>query len=60
MANYRYYCLDRQGKISSAEWIEADSDEAALAAAQGLGKTTPCELWLRNRLVCRVEPSLPN
>ena len=57
MASYRLYCLDRQGKITSAEWIEADDDAAALSASRALAKPVACELWLRNRMIDRVEPT---
>ena len=55
MASYRLYCLDWQGKIMAAEWIEAEDDAAALAAARALAKPTDCELWLRNRMIDRIE-----
>jgi hypothetical protein len=58
MASYRLYCLDRQGKITAAEWIEADDDIAALSAARVLGKPMACELWLRNRMIERIEPPI--
>lgn len=57
MANYRLYCLDRQGKITAAEWIEAEDDASSLAAARTLGKPMACELWLRDRLIGRIEPT---
>jgi hypothetical protein len=31
MAHYGLYCLDRTGKISAAEWLQADDDENAIA-----------------------------
>lgn len=40
--------------MSTAEWIEADSDEAAIAACRALHH--PVELWQRNRLVARLTP----
>jgi hypothetical protein len=57
MASYRLYCLDRQGKITSAEWLEAADDAAALVAARALGKPMACELWLRDRMIDRIEPT---
>ncbi len=57
MASYRLYCLDRQGKITAAEWLEAEDDASALAAARALGKPMACELWLRNRMIDRLEPT---
>ena len=59
MGDYRLYCLDANGKIRKAEWIQADGDEDALAQARALGRPTACELWQRNRLVGRVDPSIP-
>ena len=59
MASYRLYCLDLQGKIASAEWVEAEDDTAALGAARALAKPTDCELWLRNRMIDRIEATQP-
>jgi len=44
MASYRLYCPDGHRKITAAEWIEAEEDTAAY------------ELWLRNRMIERIEP----
>jgi len=57
MPNYRLYCLDGNGKIAAAEWIEAADDASALTAARALAKPVECELWLRNRLVDRIPAS---
>jgi hypothetical protein len=57
LANYRLYCLDRNGKIAAAEWVEAVDDAAAIAAAHALAKPTICELWLNNRLVEQIPPA---
>lgn len=54
MAHYRLYCLDGTGKISTAEWLEADADENAIHSAKDLKKNVPCELWDRDRLVARI------
>ena len=59
MASYRLYCLDPQGKIMAAEWVEAEDDAAALAASRALAKPPDCELWLRNRMIDRIEATLP-
>jgi hypothetical protein len=52
MADYRLYCLDNAGRISLADWIEADTDDEAIEKArerqQGARK---CEIWERRRLV---------
>ena len=56
MRTYRVYCLDGAGKVWAAEWIEADSDAAALDAARRFADTVHCEVWLGERLVGKVEP----
>jgi hypothetical protein len=54
MRDYRLYGLDGAGKIISAEWLEADSDEEAIAAARAQCKSVACEVWRRNRFVARI------
>ena len=54
MATYRLYCLDGVGKVASAEWVEADDDEAAMEVAEDRRGGRACELWQGNRLVGRV------
>jgi hypothetical protein len=56
MASYRLYCLDGAGKIMTAEWLEADSDEAALEQVRERQHPLACEVWDPQRLVGRVEP----
>jgi hypothetical protein len=53
MPAYRFYRLDRGGKIESAEWIAADDDEQAVQLARQRGGS--CELWDRGRLVARFD-----
>ncbi|MFN2472824.1 MAG: hypothetical protein ABR588_02720 [Sphingomicrobium sp.] len=60
MTDYRLYCLDRHGKIQSAEWLAADADEEALDRARALDKPMVCELWDRDRFVGQVPPSDSN
>ena len=54
MADYRLYCLDGAGRIGSGEWIEADSDEAAIALVKAKKLNVRCEIWDRGRLVAKV------
>ncbi len=54
MQSYRLYCLDGVGKVASAEWIEAEDDEAAIQAAHDLRDGRACELWQNDRLVARL------
>ena len=55
MADYRLYCLDGAGKVSSAEWIRAENDEAAIEQAGALHPGENCELWSGARLVARLD-----
>ena len=55
MAGYRLYGLDGVDKVSSAEWIEADDDEAAIAAVEQKMDGHDCELWQGSRLVARLK-----
>ena len=59
VAAYRLYFIDGAGKFTAAEWIEADGDESALAAAHGLNKSVKCELWQGRRLIARIAPAPP-
>ena len=54
MATYRLYCLDGVGKVASAEWVEADGDDAAMALAEKRRGGRACELWQGNRLIGRM------
>lgn len=55
MLNYRVYRLDGAGKISSAIWVEAASDEEVRAKALERVPDGTCEIWERNRLVARID-----
>ncbi len=57
MASYRLYCLDGAGKIATAEWLQADDEADAVRQARDRKLTIPCEVWDRNRLVARIDPS---
>jgi len=55
LPSYRLYRLDGAGKITSAEWIEADSDSIARDHALVNGKSPIIELWNQDRLIARIE-----
>ena len=55
MEGYRLYRLDGVAKVASAEWIEADDDEAAIAAATKKMDGHAWELWHTARLIIRTE-----
>ena len=55
MADYRLYCLDGDGHIGLADWIQANTDEEALQKARGLRPDArECEVWLEKRLVGKI------
>jgi hypothetical protein len=51
---YRLYSLDGANKVASAEWIDADDDQAALEAAKRMMDGQDCEIWQGARLVGRI------
>lgn len=55
VADYRLYCLDGLGKLTSAEWIGAGDDEAAIEVAKKTHDGHQCELWQGKRLVGRLD-----
>jgi hypothetical protein len=54
VASYRLYGLDGVRKVASAEWIEADDDRAAIAAATERFGDERCEVWQGARRVARL------
>jgi hypothetical protein len=56
---YRLYRLDGSGKIDSAEWIEADADEAAIGEARARFSDGGFEVWRAQRLVHREPRANP-
>ena len=52
--SYRLYRLDGAGKISTAEWIQAERDDEAVSKLAALDEKGPCELWEGRRVVIRI------
>ena len=52
---YRIYCLDAARKIVSADWLDATTDEDAVAEAEAAGFGSKCEIWNGDRLVAQLE-----
>jgi hypothetical protein len=54
--NYSLYCMDGAGQIHFADWIEAPTDEGAIAIGRekknGFRK---CEIWDGARLVASLD-----
>ena len=55
MPTYRLYGLDGDGHISLADWLEAETDEEAVAKARQLRPDAhDCEVWEQTRLVAKI------
>ena len=52
---YRIYCYDGGNKVVTADWIEAASDEEAIARAVATGFGSKCEIWYGRRLVAQLD-----
>jgi len=52
---YRVYCYDGAHKVVTADWLEAASDDEAIAKAKARGFGTKCEIWERSRMVASLE-----
>lgn len=52
---YRLYFTDGLNHIFKAEWIEAKSDEEAIAEAKLHEHPHSCELWNRQRFVTKID-----
>ena len=54
--DYRIYSLESGGGIYLADWIQAASDEEAIAKARKIdhGRAL-CEVWCKNRLVATLK-----
>ena len=55
---YRLYCYDGARKIVSAHWLDATSDEEAIAEAREGGFGSNCEIWEGTRMVAHIEDEL--
>jgi hypothetical protein len=59
LADYRLYDLDGVNKVASAEWIEADADQAAIEVATEKFDGRICEVWQGRRLVAKLDLRKP-
>lgn len=58
MPDYRFYSVGGDGHIDLAHWIQASTDEEAIAKAREMrGLRHRCELWLGNQLVAKIGSS---
>jgi hypothetical protein len=55
LKTYRVYCLDAAQRMVTADWIEAASDEEAIARAEADGFGSKCEIWEGQRLVAKLD-----
>jgi hypothetical protein len=54
--NNRYYRLNASGHLAFAEWLEAVSDEDAIAQIATKYPSERSEVWQGTRLVTRLTP----
>jgi|RhiMethySRZTD1v2_1073278.scaffolds.fasta_scaffold4036974_1 hypothetical protein len=55
MAKYRLFCLDFEGQIHLAEFLEAADDQEAIRRAHDLKiNSMKCEIWQGQRLVATL------
>ena len=45
--NYRYFCLDRTGRLHGTQWLSAVDDEDAIAQIKAKHPEAKCEARLR-------------
>ena len=56
MSSYKLYCMQSQGNLHFAEWIDARDDAEAIATARKLKKDAlKCEIWDGRRLVAVLD-----
>ena len=53
--SYRVYGYDAAYKILTVEYVDAASDEEAIAKAQAASLGSQCEIWDGRRLVTQLE-----
>ena len=51
MADYKLYCLDRNGRITRRHDIVSEDDAAAIETGRTIAPTVSCELWSGTRKV---------
>lgn len=51
MPSYRVFCYDGTMNVWAADWIEAETDDEAIAAARRISHVVKCEVWQGKRLV---------
>lgn len=57
MPEYRFYTLNKDGRVAGAATIhDLPDDAAAVRHAERLVEDRPVEIWLRARMVAKIEP----
>jgi hypothetical protein len=55
LKTYRVYCYDARMKTVSSDFIDAATDEEAIAQAEARGFGSKCEIWDGNRMVAKLD-----
>lgn len=53
--NYRIYRLDKANHVLEVEWVTAETDEEAIAAARAMKNSGLREVWAGDRLVATIK-----
>ena len=56
--NYRFYLLNANGMIDTAQVHRLADDAAALSYARDLGHSNPVEVWQQERRIGMIPPQL--
>ena len=54
-SNYRIYRLDRVRHVVEVEWVAAEGDREAIAAARAMTSSGRSEIWLGERLIATID-----
>ena len=52
---YRAYFFDAKQRVLTADWVKAETDDAAIANVEAGNYGTKCEIWDGERLVAQLE-----
>ncbi len=58
MPAYRHYRIDGQGRIATAQWIEASSDADAIRQIRDKRLPVASEIWSGDRRIARVDAAV--
>ena len=54
MSEYKFYRVDVGGRFAAGEWMDAKSDDEAIALVRARKLDLNSEIWFGNRLVAKI------